>query len=177
MNIQEILEQFELLEDYTLVRNITGMTSQDKVLNGYNHYYNPDKNHSGAGYYDGHRITSGIGIRNLGSGKHYGLDLAFSLNEPVKSFCNGRVIMARFEAGGYGNFVYIEDKAKYWHVYGHLNQRNVKDGQMVKAGDVIGLAGNTGESYDVHLHYSIWKPIKGSFESDRAIDPRLYQYP
>jgi regulator of sigma E protease len=47
----------------------------------------------------------------------------------------------------------------------------------IKAGDVIGLAGNTGASEGVHLHYSIWKPIKGSYESDRAIDPRLYQYP
>ena len=175
MNIKSLLEQFRLLEDYLLVKEINSQTDKDKVLNDYNQYYNPNGN--GAGYYGGHRITSAVGTRDFGRGKHYGLDLAFSLNEPVKSFCDGCVIIARYEAGGYGNVVYISDKNKYWHVYGHLNQINVKVGQNVSTKDIIGLAGNTGASKGVHLHYSIWKPIKGSHESERAIDPRLYRYP
>ena len=130
--------------------------------------------HVGAGYFDGHKITHAIGKRN--PNHHCGLDLVYNLNQPVKAFCGGKVVIARFE-NAYGNVVYVSDTNQYWHVYAHLNEIKVKVGQVVKTGEIIGLAGNTGQSHGVHLHYAIWKPIKGSYENERAIDPRIYQYP
>jgi murein DD-endopeptidase MepM/ murein hydrolase activator NlpD len=59
--------------------------------------------------------------------------------------------------GGYGNIVLIDHGYGYESLYGHLVRTNVKIGQMIKRGDVIGFVGSTGASVGPHLHYEVTK--------------------
>ncbi|EMB0998859.1 M23 family metallopeptidase [Listeria monocytogenes] len=66
-------------------------------------------------------------------------------------------------SGGYGNVVHLEhNKNKEWTLYGHMLRTNVKVGQHVKQGDVIGYVGSTGQSTGNHLHFEIRKEKMGS---------------
>jgi murein DD-endopeptidase MepM/ murein hydrolase activator NlpD len=55
----------------------------------------------------------------------------------------------------YGNYIVIQQQGGYATVYGHMVQTNVAWGQAVKAGDVIGLVGSTGNSTGPHLHFEV----------------------
>jgi murein DD-endopeptidase MepM/ murein hydrolase activator NlpD len=85
---------------------------------------------------------------------HAGMDFHGLMGEKVRSTASGKVIWAsRFQ--GYGNCVRIAHANGYQTLYGHLSEINVKDGQPVQAGDVIGLIGSTGHSTGPHLHYEV----------------------
>ena len=64
----------------------------------------------------------------------------------------------------YGNIIKIKGYDEYTFVYAHLNKRFVNEGDDVKAGDIIALSGNTGDSTGPHLHFEIIK-------NDTAINP------
>ncbi|MGC8852560.1 MAG: M23 family metallopeptidase, partial [Hydrogenobacter sp.] len=64
----------------------------------------------------------------------------------------------------YGNAVIINHPSGYSTLYGHLSRIEVKVGQKVKAGDVVGRVGSTGRSTGPHLHYEVIK-------NNRPIDP------
>lgn len=85
--------------------------------------------------------------------RHNGLDIGQDEGTPVKASNNGRVLLAEYLIET-GNTVIIEHGygLKTW--YYHMSQLNVKTGDMVKKGDVIGLVGNTGFSTSPHLHFS-----------------------
>ncbi len=104
------------------------------------------------------RITSRFGYRkDPFNGKrafHSGLDLKARYKQAVFATANGYVEFAGWSAG-YGKLVVIRHKYGYKTYYGHLSKIRVKKGQWVKAGTVIGYAGNTGRSTGVHLHYEI----------------------
>ena len=59
--------------------------------------------------------------------------------------------------GGYGNCIIVQHKNDFQTLYGHLSHIDVKDGQSVKTGDVIGKVGSTGRSTGTHLHYEVRK--------------------
>lgn len=181
--IKQLLEQLNnFLEDYDLVKN-TNLLSKDKLLKGYNQFYNPNVGQMGTFF--NKTITSGIGKRNVtgGSSVHKGLDLAYKNNEAVYSFCSGTVIFTG-PMYGFGYCVIIKDSNNFRHVYAHLNKIQIKNNTKVNQGDLIGFAGGTSCSQDLkivnkfapHLHYGIWKPT-GTSDSSAAIDPRLYKYP
>lgn len=105
------------------------------------------------------RLTSTFGVRgnpfsHQGGEFHPGLDLAGTIGDPIKSTADGKVIFASIK-GGYGNCVIIKHAYKYETLYGHLSEIDVKVGQNVKAGDVIGKLGSTGRSTGPHVHYEI----------------------
>jgi murein DD-endopeptidase MepM/ murein hydrolase activator NlpD len=85
---------------------------------------------------------------------HYGVDLHTSYREPIISSGNGKVVWSSWFSG-YGYCVQIKHPLEYKSLYGHLDQINVKVDQNVSKGDTIGLAGTTGRSTSVHLHYEI----------------------
>lgn len=94
-------------------------------------------------------VTSGFGSR--GYRMHYGVDIDLNTGDPVCSAFDGVVRVAKWSRG-YGRVVIIRHYNGLETVYGHLSAFRVVSGDKVKAGDLIGLGGNTGRSYGSHLH-------------------------
>lgn len=87
---------------------------------------------------------------------HRGVDLGYPVGTPVASAWDGIVRISKgSNTGGYGNLVVIRHNNGLETYYAHLSRRLVNPGQMVKAGDIIGLGGNTGRSYGSHLHFEV----------------------
>ncbi|MBB5397731.1 M23 family metallopeptidase [Mucilaginibacter sp. AK015] len=85
---------------------------------------------------------------------HPGIDFKGHRGDPVKCTASGRVIFAG-RAGGYGNCIKIRHANNLETWYGHLSKINVKEGERVTVGDIIGKVGSTGRSTGPHLHYEI----------------------
>lgn len=99
------------------------------------------------------RVTSGFGARMLwGKHFHYGVDLDLETGDPVFAALDGIIRIARYNSG-YGNMVVIAHKGGLETLYGHMSKLNVKEGQRIKSGEVIGLGGSTGHSTGSHLHF------------------------
>src|SRR5665647_2010269 len=101
------------------------------------------------------RMQENMTYRLLSSSRHSGLDLAAPLGTPVHAPNNGKVTLA---AGGLlstGNTIVIDHGMGLFTSYYHLNTMNVKAGDAVNKGDVIGTVGTTGFSTGPHLHYAV----------------------
>lgn len=85
---------------------------------------------------------------------HYGLDLAQPTGEPIYAAFDGVVRISKYNRS-YGNLVIIHHPNGLETYYAHMSKRHVQAGQEVKAGEIIGLCGNTGRSYGSHLHFEI----------------------
>lgn len=106
-------------------------------------------------------MNSGFGYRGdpIRKGRvefHSGIDFKGSRGDAVKSTAGGKVIVAGWFQG-YGKCVRIRHKNNLETLYGHLSKINVKVGQMVNTGQVIGQVGSTGHSTGNHLHYEVRK--------------------
>ena len=97
---------------------------------------------------------------------HTGIDLRGEIGEPVHATADGKVTIAGRD-GGYGNMVEIDHGNGLATRYGHLSEIQVKVGQTVRIGQVIGLIGSTGRSTGPHLHYET--RINGE-----AVDPQKF---
>lgn len=106
------------------------------------------------------RFSSGFGLRYHPILKirkfHYGVDFSAPTGTEVYSTGDGVVEKARY-VRGYGNHVIINHGYGYKTLYGHLSKLNVKRGQKVSRGDLIGNVGSTGLSSAPHLHYETMK--------------------
>jgi murein DD-endopeptidase MepM/ murein hydrolase activator NlpD len=115
-------------------------------------------------------FTSGFGVRSdpfLGRpAMHTGLDFRASMGDPVRVTANGKVASSGW-AGGYGRMVEVDHGNGLSTRYGHLSEINVKVGDVVKIGQVIGAVGSTGRSTGPHLHYET--RIDGE-----AVDPQKF---
>ena len=115
-------------------------------------------------------FTSGFGVRSdpfLGRpAMHTGLDFRAATGDPVRATAFGKVISAGW-SGGYGRMVEVDHGNGLSTRYGHLSEINVKVGEIVKIGQVIGLVGSTGRSTGPHLHYET--RIEGE-----AVDPQKF---
>ncbi len=85
---------------------------------------------------------------------HLGFDLSVTHNVPIQASNSGKVLLAS-ELGIYGNCVVIDHGYGLQSIYGHLSSIDVKPGEMVKKGQVIGKSGATGLAGGDHLHYSM----------------------
>jgi murein DD-endopeptidase MepM/ murein hydrolase activator NlpD len=105
------------------------------------------------------RTASGFGLRIHPIYKitkfHYGMDFTAPAGTDVYATGDGVVIGKISSKRGLGNHIIIDHGFGYVSIYAHLNDFNVKIGQKVKRGDVIGYVGNTGTSVANHLHYEI----------------------
>ena len=87
-------------------------------------------------------------------GFHAGLDISLDKGSPIYATADATVESAEY-SGAYGNLVVLQHGFGLSTRYGHLSKSNVKAGQTVRRGDVIGLAGSTGRSTGSHVHYEI----------------------
>lgn len=97
------------------------------------------------------RVTSRYGWRR--GRYHNGIDISLKTGDTVVSAFSGRVRYARYNEGGFGNLVVIRHYNGLETFYAHLDKHLVVPNQYVKAGDPIGLGGNSGRSYGSHLHF------------------------
>ncbi len=108
-------------------------------------------------------ISSYFGPRKKPNGMwkfHYALDLAALRGTPIKAACTGIVIEARYAKGGYGKTIVLAHSRKYKTRYAHLDSINVKVGQKVGRGQVVGRVGATGLVWasgkdPSHLHFEV----------------------
>lgn len=100
--------------------------------------------------------------------QHQGVDLPLKTGDPVYAAFDGKVRISAY-TGGYGNLIVLRHANGLETFYGHLSKSNVKSGEWVHAGQVIGLGGSTGRSTGPHLHFET--RYKGySFDPQRLID-------
>jgi murein DD-endopeptidase MepM/ murein hydrolase activator NlpD len=115
-------------------------------------------------------FTSGFGVRSdpfLGRpAMHTGLDFRASSGDPVRATANGKVVSSGW-SGGYGRMVEVDHGNGLSTRYGHLSEINVRVGDPIRIGQVIGAVGSTGRSTGPHLHYET--RIDGE-----AVDPQKF---
>jgi len=85
---------------------------------------------------------------------HFGLDIQADRGKPIYASGDGVIEKAYFSRS-YGNVVYVNHDFGYETRYGHMSNFNVKEGDIVKRGDIIGFIGSTGWSTASHLHYEV----------------------
>jgi murein DD-endopeptidase MepM/ murein hydrolase activator NlpD len=116
----------------------------------------PNKNlkRMASGY--GYRIHPVYKTRKL----HTGMDFTSPTGTEIYATGNGKVVNVEKSKRGYGMHVVIDHGFGYETLYGHMSKFNVRKGQEVKRGEVIGYVGNTGTSTAPHLHYEVIKDGK-----------------
>jgi len=119
------------------------------------------------------RMASGYGWRldpfTKARKMHKGMDFTSPRGTPVYATGNGRVIRADNKSTGYGNHIRIDHGYGYVTLYAHLSKYNVRKGQRVKRGDLIGFVGSTGRSQAPHLHYEVRY-------NGKAVNPMNFYY-
>ncbi len=119
------------------------------------------------------RLISGYGMRMHPIYKtmrmHTGVDFTAPIGTPIYATGNGVIIRAERNNYGYGRMVVIDHGYGYTSLYAHMDEINVRRGQRVQRGEVIGKVGNTGTSTAPHLHYEIHR-------NDRPVNPVHYFY-
>ncbi|MBO5963828.1 MAG: M23 family metallopeptidase, partial [Bacteroidales bacterium] len=103
---------------------------------------------------------------------HSGIDIALNTGDKIYAAFDGVVRLAKYN-GGYGNCVVIRHYNNLETLYGHLSKIKVKVGEKVKAGDVIGLGGNTGRSTGPHLHFEC-RLLYACFDPEWIFDLETY---
>jgi len=105
------------------------------------------------------RTASGFGLRIHPIYKiikfHYGMDFTAPAGTDVYATGNGVIVAVLSSKRGLGNHIILDHGFGYTSIYAHLSGFNVRAGQKVQRGDVIGFVGSTGTSVANHLHYEI----------------------
>ena len=101
-----------------------------------------------SGKFGGQRI-----MNNIPKNPHQGMDIAAKEGTPVKSTADGKVVLAYPDLFYSGNVIIIDHGFGLQTIYAHLKDINVKRGDIVKQGDVIGSVGKTGRVTGPHLHW------------------------
>lgn len=112
------------------------------------------------------KVTSPFGKR--GRRFHYGVDLRAPVGTPVKSIGDGRIVFVGNRVGGFGKLVVVEHGPMLFSLYAHQSKFVVKQGALVKQGQVISYSGKTGRTKGPHLHFEI---RQGAFA--KSVNPSL----
>ncbi|MFW6389054.1 MAG: peptidoglycan DD-metalloendopeptidase family protein [Marinilabiliaceae bacterium] len=124
---------------------------------------NKDLRRTASGY--GERIDPIYKVKKF----HEGMDFSAPIGTEIYATGDGVVKRAKKSHGGYGNHIEVDHDFGYTTIYAHMHEFNVKQGDSVKRGDVIGTVGNTGKSTGPHLHYEV--RVK-----NRPVDPAHYYF-
>jgi hypothetical protein len=98
-------------------------------------------------------VTSRYGYRK--GRYHNGIDIGLNIGDTVRAAWSGKIRYAKYNDGGFGNLVIIRHENGLETFYAHLSKHLVFPNDEVKAGDPIGLGGNTGRSFGPHLHFEV----------------------
>lgn len=101
---------------------------------------------------DSRVVTSHYGYRRSFGRNHYGTDIKVYVGDTIRAVFDGKVRIVDYEGRGYGNYVVIRHTNGLETVYGHMSKHLVRENQVVRSGQAIGLGGNTGRSTGSHLH-------------------------
>ncbi|PKR79994.1 metalloendopeptidase [Brumimicrobium salinarum] len=128
--------------------------------------------------FDG-KVTSRYGYRR--GRYHNGIDIDLQTGDTVVAAFDGKVRYSKYNKSGFGNLIVIRHYNGLETFYAHLSELLVVPNQWVKAGDPIGLGGNTGRSYGAHLHFETRfydAPINPEevidFKNKRIVDENLF---
>jgi murein DD-endopeptidase MepM/ murein hydrolase activator NlpD len=127
---------------------------------------NRNLKHTASGW--GYRIHPIYKVRKM----HWGMDFTAPVGTPVYATGNGRVTELAGTVSGFsefGRYIKINHGWGFETVYAHLSKYNVKEGQEIKRGDIIGYVGNSGLSTAPHLHYEVHK-------DGQRVNPALYYF-
>jgi len=103
------------------------------------------------------KVNASYGMKSsLWPKTHQGIDLSGKTGDPVYASADGEVHFVTTEPK-WGNRIILKHSDGYQTFYGHMDSCKVKRGQAVKAGELIGLVGSTGQSTGPHLHFEIRK--------------------
>lgn len=116
-------------------------------------------------FYGNYKVTSPFGNRLLNGAwdNHKGIDLVGVSDKQIHTVCGGVVGASTMldratdttRTWEWGNYVRIDGDDGYKYYYCHMSKRLVNAGQRVKAGDIIGIEGNTGYSFGSHCHFEV----------------------
>jgi len=116
------------------------------------------------------KVSSEFGMRihpiKMVNVMHNGVDIISDEGTPILAAQNGTVLKVIRDKKGYGNHIIIKHNIKYKTLYAHLSSIDVKEGEVLKEIQTIGLIGNSGTSIKTLLHYEI-------HEFDKPIDPDI----
>lgn len=127
---------------------------------------NKDLKRTSSGW--GYRIHPIYKVRKM----HWGQDFTAPVGTPIYATGDGKITAVKGSKRsrvGFGLNIKIDHGFGYETIYGHLNEFNVKRGQKVKRGDIIGYVGNTGGSTAPHLHYEVHK-------NGKKVNPAYYMF-
>lgn len=112
------------------------------------------------------KITDIFGYRPRRRRVHNGLDIKVEKGDTIYAAFDGKIRITAYQRRGYGHYVVIRHNNGIETLYAHLSKKLVTANQNVKAGDPIGLGGNTGRSTGSHLHFE-------TILLGKCIDPAL----
>ena len=129
-------------------------------------------------YKGNYRISSPYGNRRLDNGDnrfHSGIDYVGTDSKEIIAPTNGRIVSSQIitdknnPTWEWGNYVKMDDLNGFYLFFCHLSSRNVKAGQTVAKGQIIGREGDTGYSFGSHLHFEVRRKSDGT-----TINPEQY---
>ena len=112
------------------------------------------------------KITDIFGYRPNRRRVHNGLDVKVQTGDTIYAAFDGKVRVTSYQRRGYGHYIVVRHNNGIETLYAHLSKKLVKVNQNVKAGDPIGLGGNTGRSSGSHLHFE-------TILMGKSLDPAL----
>lgn len=124
---------------------------------------NSDLTHTSSGW--GYRVHPVYNVKKF----HYGMDFVAPKGTNVYATGDGVVKDVITERTGHGKHIIVDHGFGYETLYGHLSAFNVKKGQNIKRGEVIGFVGSTGTSTAPHLHYEVHK-------NGKEVNPKYYYF-
>lgn len=162
----QIIDAYEKIEKLKALLSVQGLSLDtiSKYADARDHYWSHIPAIQPVAHKDLRRFSPIYGMRlNPVLGKwmpHKGLDFMGDRGTPIYATGDGVVRLAQMTYGGFGNLVILDHGYGYKTYYAHLSRVqpfNVKKGDKVKRGQIIGYMGNTGRSAGVHLHYEVHK--------------------
>ena len=139
----ELPEEYDIWNSSINPYNISLVGMKDTIMIDVSRYCPPSVKH----------VTSNFGFRKWRH--HNGIDLKVHRGDTVKCAFDGVVRVTRYDRRGYGYFTIVRHNNGLETIYGHMQRFLAHVGDTLKAGDPVGMGGNTGRSTGYHLHFEL----------------------